>query len=431
MKYLIKYFPFYEGAIPKGKSGALSMAQSLSRYLEASPAMQDIKALVSKGRVSPKRRKETGAQDEHGEINADKMPSRVKEPMSYTVKKEGDIYFDKTASYRYFGQEAYLLRQPNGDYKLRIEENSKLTFEKVYENIEDALRNCWAFFVSRTKEYKVSTRYVNEITRKLLMEPNKHLFWGEKKTAVEIVQALGLTTLDPAEGSEEAPVNMDNTRHLLNEVYGILGMKFESAGKNLIQIPTAFGVARENQDNLLSLLLRAYFGKNSSNGATYENPSKTENKCEGRRVIFPMTSFHDDDGRSGKYFTQPRTTEEAYIQCLQKVYKVYFKHYRDYGYEKVYYGGASIKTDIFRIFIYRYTAIIMNEVKANGLDALNEPDLPYRAIYASIVKDADSEVFKLANIVKTNAPSLWDKISSYDVSGMNDAADMGEMGFGD
>lgn len=428
MKYLIKYFPFYEGALSKNAGKPLTMAQALARYLDHSVAMQDIKALVGKGRVSKKRREESGAQVDGKIVDQEKMPSRIKDPMSYQIKKEGDIYFDKTASYRYFGQEAYMLRQPNGYYKLRIEENSKLTFEHTYENIEDALRNCWAFFVSRNKTYRLSTRYVQEITRKTLM--NKRLFWGEQKTADEIVKELGLKTLDPEDGNE-APVDMENVRHLLNETYRVFGMHFSSDSKNSINIPTVFGVTREHQENLLSLMLRGFFEKNSNDGATYEDPSPISNKTKGLRVIYPLTTFRDDEGRAGKYFIQPRSTEEAYIQCLQKVYKVYFKHYRDYDFTELRYGGKRIKTNIFREFIYKYTAIITNEVVKKGLEALNEPDIFYKAIYAALIQDANDEVYKVTNIVKNSAPAIWDKIASFDVSGMEAAADMGDMGFAD
>ncbi len=116
MKHLVNYYQFFEASI--------SMAESLGRYLEHSPAMQDIKALVSKGRISATRK----ANAAEGE-----KLSRIKEPMSYTIKREGDIYFDKNDSYRYFGQEAYLIRQSNGYYNLRIEENSKFNIE---ENIK-------------------------------------------------------------------------------------------------------------------------------------------------------------------------------------------------------------------------------------------------------------------------------------------------------
>lgn len=437
MKYLIKYFPFFEGAIPKGTGGALSMAQSLGRYLEHSPAMLDIKALVSKGRIRPTK---TEGEEVNKPLHWRKRDdsdeaNRIKEPMSYVLKKNGDIYFDKRASYRYFGQEAYLIRQENNTYTLKIEENSKLTFEQNYENIEDGLRNVWAFFVSRTKEYTVSTKYVQEITRKFLIDPSKHLFWGEKKTAVEIIQELGIKSLDAEEG-EESPINMGNVNHLLNETFRILGMSFQLIGKHAIRIPTKFGVMIGQQDNLLSLILRGLFNTNSNDGGTYEPAPPTDEKqakkhINGVRTIYPLTRFDDDQGKKGIYYIQPRTTEEAFIQCLVKVCKVYYKHYRDYKFTNLQYGGESIENTSIRLFIYNYSSILVNEVSKKGIEILNDEEIYYKAIFAAITKGEDNTVYELANIIKKNAPTFWEKVSSYDVSGMESAADMGDMGFAD
>ena len=436
MKYLIKYLPFFEGAIPKGKSKVVTDAQGLQGYLNHSPAMQDILALVSKGRIRGTEEKPATPMHWRKRVTtakgAEYEEERTKEPMSYKLKKNGDIYFDKTASYRYFGQEAYLIKQENYTFTLKVEENSKLTFEKNYENIEDALRNVWAFFVSRTKEYTVSTKYIKEVTRKLLIDPAKKPFWGEKKTAVEIIQELGVKQFGAQEEGQEPKVDMANVLHLLNETYSILGMPFKSAGGNDIIMPTKFGITN-GQDNLLSLMLKGLFNvtKIGESGGTYE-PSYKEKEV---RIIRPVTEFHDDKGSAGIYYIQPRTTEEAYIQCLVKVCKVYYKHYGpgrgNFNYEKLYFNGKSMPDNLIRNFIYKYSSILVNEVSKKGLEALNEEDIFYKTIFAALTNNATGDTYVLSNIIQKSAPEFWDKIKSYDSAGMEVAADMGDMGFGD
>jgi hypothetical protein len=65
------------------------------------------------------------------------------------------------------------------------------------------------------------------------------------------------------------------------------------------------------------------------------------------------------------------------------------------------------------------------------LEVLNENDLFYKAIFTAITKNADNSLYEISNIISKNAPAFWDKIKSYDVSGMDMAANMGDMGFAD
>ena len=79
-----------------------------------------------------------------------------------------------------------------------------------------------------------------------------------------------------------------------------------------------------------------------------------------------------------------------------------------------------------KLFLLFHLEGHFQNISLNGIENLNE-EVIYKIIYAAVVSINDS--YRLINIIEKSAPKFWDKLKSYDVSGMETASKMGDMGF--
>jgi hypothetical protein len=480
MKYLVKYQYFLEGAggaIPKieknkdektiyASTRAKQEKKSLEAYLQHSPTMKDITCLIMEQARNQTIYDENTGKPLHWRKRQEQNIIYSKDPFKYNVKIDREtnnvsIHFDFSQSNRYFGQEVIITRKYDSvDYVVSIEENSKKTFTNTYDDIETALRNCWAFFVSRFKIYTISTKYVKEITREKLLEDKS--LWNKQYNAKQLIDLLSINSIDQEVNGEKV-IDYNTVVNLLNGTFQLLGMKFDiyeeeddyteedgvddkgnikyktskKIDKNRIKLPTRFGVKENGQQNLLSMILEGLTKIESSQGATFEN-TKKPHYVETKRNIRSITSFTDDMPKKGIYYIQPRNTKECFIQCLQKVYRLYQKHYNsehvssitDDKDGNIYYGAKVFKKPVLRKLIFTYTTLIADSVLKNGLECLHEIETFYKALYGC-VKISDTDTLEISSIIKNNAPKFWEEISKYDKENLEISADLGDMGFGD
>jgi len=377
MKYLNKYFAFYEGG--------LKMSETIKRYLEHSPAMLDIIALIDEQEIT--------------------------EPI-FNVKKEGDLVYDVNKYNRFFGQTINAKRNTDGSYTYKINSNSKLKFEETVDDLETCLRHIWAYIVSMLKKVKVTTTSNQEITRKLLLNTETKLCWGEKNSLEEIFSKL----------NSERKIDMVYVRHVLNESFSLLGIVFGSNNEDFtnIIIPTNFGRLKGNGDNFLSLILRGLFDINDNRSGTSEGGYYREEK---KHIIIDLKGNYKKDYNKKKTIN-PRNNDEAVIQCLSKVYRYYGTQCQHE--HLIHYGGETLRNDSVKDFIKQFSTYLANEIAKNGIESLNE-EVIYKVIYAAVVSINDS--YRLINIIEKSAPKFWDKLKKYDVTGMETASKMGDMGF--
>lgn len=342
------------------RKNSLTMNQTIEAYLDQSPAMQDLLALI-----------------------VDKEPTKP-----YNVDKNGNITF-----YRNFGVR---IKCDNNQYSYKIKEKTETKIEKL-NSLEECLRHIWAYVISRKSIWKISTDYNKEITRKILLDPSKKKFWGEKKTYEQIFKSFTILNND----------QMAEARHELNKALnpiGInIGMNYQENGSIS---PCLFGV---KPNTLLNELMKNFVGINYGGKFTEE------------QIDIINTNVKKPDRT--EYYIQPRTPEEAFIQTSLKLSKAYIS-FDDKLTIVLRNEETSITAPYIKSFIISYTKCIANEVEKFGFQALDDID---NIIYHSVVNSKDS--YKILSIIKKISPELWNMISKRDTDKTNTAADMGEMGF--
>ena len=380
MKYLDKYKVFKEGKkyafrkyIPPkwGENERLDVFD----HVKDSPAMQDIIALMP-------------------------VNTWTHEDQPYDVYKTHRITFSRN-----FGQRHIVEITDEGKFLFRAGDQLSWYTSENFEDLEDCLRHLWAYIVSRKVIFKITTNFSKTITYRLLSDPAKQMFWGERRTLSELYQ---LSQMLPKEA-------MDNVINQLNEAFKMVGLVFRPLNKAATKkIGEKYGVEMYNtlgitRNSILNILV-----KNSVNidTAKYATDDFTQ--------IIVLNKRKQD---SSTYYIQPRTEEEAFVQICWKVSKIF----KDFDNTLELPNKKKVVIPYIKLFVEQFAIELADAVEEEGFVAYDSEDKIYKLVYDGLINS--KEPMKMLDILKKKTPELWAKLEELGGEKMNIGAEMGDLGF--